>query len=82
MADQSCQPSEPMKNLTLEQWQLIDEALFATHPVHAVAVICQSLDFGTAAALEAVYERYHQLRAEQPGRFTPSEDAYWDGFYT
>ena len=64
------------------QWQPIDEAIFANRKLPAIEQIRALSGCDLKEALERLYERYTELRAEAPERFSCTDQDYWAGFYS
>jgi len=69
-------------DITAEQWQPIDEAIFAKHILAAVRQIRSAGNCGLREAMELLHARYAKLRAEAPDRFACTDQDYWAGFYS
>jgi hypothetical protein len=67
---------------TPEQWAAIDAHIVAHSLLLAIKAIRELAGVGVADANHLLYERYCYLRAEQPERFTCSDEEYWDGVYS
>ncbi|QEH37445.1 hypothetical protein OJF2_60360 [Aquisphaera giovannonii] len=67
---------------TEEQWQPIDEDLFAGRPLMAVKRIRQQTGSGLHAAGEVMRARYESLRRSDPDRFQQTDAEYWAGWYS
>lgn len=62
-----------------EQWQEVDQKLFAGMPLLALRAV---LEFGKPSlrlldAQEIMFERYANLRAECPAQFVEEASTYW-----
>ena len=68
--------------ITEEQWQPIDEAIFANLKLPAIRHIRAASGCSLKEAIDVLYERYAKLRAEAPDRFNCTDEDYWAGFYS
>jgi hypothetical protein len=67
-------------SITDEQWQPIDEAIFANLKLPAFKQIRALTGCSLKESLDLFYERYAKLRAEAPDRFDCTDQEYWAGF--
>jgi hypothetical protein len=65
-----------------DQWQAIDEAIFANRKLPAILQIRALGACGLHEALGVLCERYAKLLAEAPDRFSCTEQEYWADFYS
>jgi hypothetical protein len=70
------------QTLTEEQWNLVDEDLFAGNKLQAVMKIRQFTGLNLSEVGEMMYSRYRKLRDEQPHKFIQSHEEYWQGWYS
>jgi hypothetical protein len=68
--------------LTEDGWREVDEELFLGHRLAALKLIRERSGLRLAQASELMYERYRELRAEYPERFTCGDEEYWAGWYS
>ncbi len=69
-------------NISQEQWERIDEELFAGNRLFAIQQIRTAAQCSLGVAIESVYQRFDKLAAECPERFRCDLNTYWAGFYS
>jgi hypothetical protein len=70
------------RGITEQDWEQIDNYLFAHEVFPAPKYIRAINQVGLRDAIDLVHSRFEKLAAEMPEKFQCDLETYWSGFYS